>query len=387
MVRRGTPLRQVAEDFRVAPSTVLFWAQRAGTARLDRVEWTDRPRGPRTPANRYPRAVEDVVLRVRGALKGTSDLGEFGAQAIHAALQERGVAVLPSVRTIGRILDRRGALDSRYRVRRPAPPPGWYLPDLAAGEAELDSFDIIEGLVIRGGTPVEVLTGLSLHGSLGAAWPRAAITAPVVVDTLTAHWREVGLPAYAQFDNDPCFQGAHVHPDTLGQVPRLCLSLGVVPVFVPPRESGFQAAIENFNGRWQAKVWARFEHTSRPGVQRQSVKYIAASRRKAAARIENAPPRRPFPARWRFDPRLYPQGRLIFLRRTNDDGAITVLGHTFPVDPTWCHRLVRAEVDLEAHRIRFHALRRREPSWQPLLGSVPYEFPHRRFTWTARAVR
>ena len=66
MVRRGTPLRQVAEDFKVAPSTVLFWAQRAGTARLDRVEWTDRPRGPRIPANRYPRAVEDVVLSVRG---------------------------------------------------------------------------------------------------------------------------------------------------------------------------------------------------------------------------------------------------------------------------------------------------------------------------------
>jgi len=232
MVRRGTPLRQVAEDFRVAPSTVLFWAQRAGTARLDRVEWTDRPRGPRTPANRYPRAVEDVVLRVRGALKGTSDLGEFGAQAIHAALQERGVAVLPSVRTIGRILDRRGALDSRYRVRRPAPPRDGICPTSprggGVGQLRHHRGPGDSGRHARRGP----------HGALparqpGAAWPRAAITAPVVVDTLTAHWREVGLPAYAQFDNDPCFQGAHVHPDTLGQVPRLCLSLGVVPVFVP----------------------------------------------------------------------------------------------------------------------------------------------------------
>lgn len=387
MVRRGTPLRQVAEVFKVAPSTVLCWTQRAGTARLDRVDWTDRPRGPRTPANRYPRTVEDVVLSVRGELKETSALGEFGARAIHTTLQERGMEALPSVRTIGRILARHGVLDGRHRVRRPAPPPGWYLPDVAADQAELDSFDIIEGLVIRGGTAVEVLTGISLHGGLGAAWPRTAITAPVVVDTLIAHWREVGLPTYAQFDNDPCFQGAHVHPDTLGQVPRLCLSLGVVPIFVPPRESGFQAAIENFNGRWQAKVWARFEHASRGGVQRQSAKYIAASRRKAAARIENAPPRRPFPAKWNFEPRVHPQGHLIFLRRTNDAGAVTVLGHTFSVDPTWCHRLVRAEVNLDTHAIRFHALRRREPSWQPLLRAVPYEFPHRRFRWSAKAVR
>ncbi len=108
--------------------------------------------------------------------------------------------------------------------------------------------------MIQGGVAVEALTGLSLHGGLGAAWPRAAITAAGTVEALVAHWRDVGLPTYAQFDNNPGFQGAQVHPDTLGQVPRLCLSLGVIPVFVPPRETGFQAAIENCNGRWQAKV-------------------------------------------------------------------------------------------------------------------------------------
>lgn len=308
MVRRGAPLRQVAGEFQVVPSTVLFWTRRAGTGRLDRVDWADRPRGPGTPGNRYPRTMEDLVLRLRVELKKTSDLGEFGAQAIHAALRERGVAALPSVRSIGRILECRGALDGRYRLRRPAPPPGWYLPALAAGQAELDAFDTIEGLVIKGGMAVEVLTGISLHGGLGAAWPRAAITTPVTVDALVAHWREVGLPTHAQFDNDTCFQGAHVHPDTLGQVPRLCLSLGVVPVFVPPRESGFQAAVENFNDRWQAKVWARFENTSREGLQSQSAKYIAASRRKAAPRIGSAPAPAPVPRQVALRPPGAPTG-------------------------------------------------------------------------------
>lgn len=36
----------------------------------------------------------------------------------------------------------------------------------------------------------------------------------------------------------------------------------MVPVFVPPRETGFQATIEGFNGLWRAKVWARFQHAS-----------------------------------------------------------------------------------------------------------------------------
>ncbi|MGH8537185.1 MAG: hypothetical protein ACREXM_12160 [Gammaproteobacteria bacterium] len=49
------------------------------------------------------------------------------------------------------MLARHGALDGAHRQRRPAPPKGWYLPDLARGEAELDSFDFIEDLKIAGG--------------------------------------------------------------------------------------------------------------------------------------------------------------------------------------------------------------------------------------------
>jgi hypothetical protein len=377
--RRGTPLRQVARRFRVALSTVQFWVARAGDRRLDRVDWADRPDGPRRPANRSPHDLEDLVLTLRGELKDHSDLGEFGAAAIHRALQARGMEALPSVRTIGRILERRGAWDGRRRVRRPAPPVGWYLPEVAARQAELDSFDIVEGLVIQGGTHVEVFNGLSLHGGLAVSWPMALVSAKAAADALVEHWRAVGLPAYAQFDNDTIFQGPHQHADVVGRVMRLCLSLGVVPVFAPPRETGFQAAIENFNGRWQAKVWARFTHESLAGVQAQSGKFIVASRLRAAARIEAAPRRRPFPPGWRLNLQTHPRGRIIFLRRTGEQGAVEVLGHRFEVAATWPHRLVRAEVDLDAGHIRFFALRRREPAHQQLLREITYKLPRRRF--------
>src|SRR5690606_27065664 len=124
------------------------------------------------------------VLSLRAELKDRSDLGEFGAAAIRDALQQRGVDPLPARCTIHRILERRGALDGRRRVRRPAPPPGWYLPDLAAGRAELDSVDIVEGLVIRGGTAVEVLNATSLHGGLVSSWPMPTVTAKAAVEAL-----------------------------------------------------------------------------------------------------------------------------------------------------------------------------------------------------------
>jgi hypothetical protein len=145
---------------------------------------------------------------------------------------------------------------------------------------ELDSFDIVEGLVIRGGPQVEVLYGISLHGGLVASWPRGeSITAKFVVECLVEHWRQFGLPGFAQFDNDTVFQGPHVHPDTIGRVSRLCLGLGVVPVFVPPREPGFQAAIEQHNGSWQVRVWGQFEHANLDGLADRSSRHVAALRR------------------------------------------------------------------------------------------------------------
>src|SRR4051812_858077 len=283
-VRRKAPMRQVARRFRVALSTVQFWVARAGNHRLDRVDWSDRPDGPHRPVNRSTAELEDLVLTTRRELKDTSDLGEFGAAAIRRALVDRGATPLPTIRTLGRILERRGALDGRRRVRRPAPPPGWYLPDLADRRAELDSFDIVEGLVIKGGTPVEVLNGIALHGGLPASWPMGAVTAKAVVEALLEHWRGVGLPGYAQFDNDTIFQGPHQHKDVIGRVMRACLALGVVPVFAPPRETGFQASIEAYNGRWQSKVWARFVHESLEGVRAQSGKFVAAVRLRPADR-------------------------------------------------------------------------------------------------------
>lgn len=377
-VRRGGSMRQVARDFGVSLATVQLWVQRARNQRLDRVDWLDRPEGcPRSP-HRTPAEMEDLILTVRKELKEHSALGEFGGLAIRRELVARGVGHPPSIRTIGRILERRGALDGHYRVRRPAPPRGWYLPDLAAGRVELDSFDIVEGLFTEGGHEVEVLNAVSLVGGLPGSWPRSRITAKNTVESIIEHWRQYGLPGYAQFDNDTIFQGPHQYRDTVGRVTRLCLSLRVIPVFIPPRETGFQAAVENYNGQWQAKVFHRFPHDSLGDVQRRSTEYVNARRWRSAARIETAA-RREFPPAWRLNLQTSLTGRIIYLRRTTEQGATHLLGRAFPVDPHWPHRLVRAEVDLDRHVIEFYALRRRKPDYQPLLAEMSHRLIKRRF--------
>jgi hypothetical protein len=379
-VRRGQPLRAVAKKFGVGVATVAHWVERAKGQRLDRVDFSDRSRAPHK-TRRMEITLEDRVLQTRRDL-AQSDLGAIGAEAIRQALLDQGIAEVPvpSVRTINRILGRRGALDGKKRTRRPPPPTGWYLPDVAAGRAELDSIDMVEGLVIKDGPHVEVLNAISLHGGLPASWPvESPVTSELTVSSLVEHWRAAGLPDYAQFDNDMIFHGTHRYPDALGRVLRLCLSLGVVPVLVPPRETGFQAMIESYNGWWQTKVWSRFQHDNLVDLQGHSQRYVAALRKQRAARIEAGPDRRAFPAGWKLNLKKRPRGRLVYLRRSNGNSEVTLLGKTCPLGQVWPNRLVRCEVDLDQNKIRFFTLRRKEPTSQPQILEVDCRLPNRGF--------
>ena len=383
-VRRGASQRSVAHCFGVSLHMVQRWVERAADQRLDRVDWNDRPDGPQHPTNRTAIDMENLIIETREHLRQESDLGEYGAASVRRTLLERGLSNVPSVRTINRIFDRRGVLDARHSPRRKAPPAGWYLPEVRGTRVELDSFDLIEGLKIKDGPLVEVLNGVSLHGGLVVSWPQtAAITAKAILVALIEHWKVWGLPAYAQFDNGTVFQGPHQYADVISRVMRLCLSLGIIPVFVPPAEKGFQAAIEGYNAKWQAKVWTRFEHESLEALQAQSIRYVTAHRHRTRQRRDGAPQRSPFPTNWSLDlqdhPADYPEACLVYIRRTTQTGSVSVLGHDFSVDDQWGGRLVRCQVVLSEHCIRFFRLRRRDPQDQPLLREISYELPRRPF--------
>lgn len=379
-VRRGASQRLVARRFGVSLRTVQHWVTRAAAQRLERVDWSDRRLGSHRAPNRTPARIEDRVLAVRGSLRKDSILGEYGAVVIRDALVAEGTPA-PSVRTIGRILARHGVADGHRRQRRPPPPPGWYLPPVRERTDELELFDFIEMLKLADGPLVDVLTGVALHGGTPMATPLLQATTTAVLECLHAHWQTHGLPQYAQFDNDTRFQGAHQHPDVFGRVVRFCLQLAITPVFVPPREFGLQNAIENFNGLWQSKVWRRCHFESFAALTQRTAQYVAARRQRLAPRSATAPTRRPWPTAWQWCPAHLPPGAVIYIRRTSEHGTVTFLGHTWLVDPHWCHRLVRAEVDLHQHEIRCFALRRTAPAEQPLLQVLPYHYPRSDLSW------
>jgi hypothetical protein len=252
------------------------------------------------------------------------------------------------------------------------------LKPLAKKIAEMDQFDYVEDLCIEGGSMVQVLNVISLHGGIVGSFPLSRMTAENTVQKMIEFWKEVGLPDYAQFDNSMVFQGGRV-PDTLGKVIRCCLSLDVIPVFVPPRETGFQASIEGYNGRWQRSVWQRFHYENLCDVQRQSKKYVDAVRLKNRERSEASPTRWQFPKQWTLDYSIRPTGKIIFIRRTTNDESVEAMGHGWQVKGAGTHKLVRAEVDLTKNLISFYRIRRREPKVHELLATAKYLVPNKTF--------
>jgi hypothetical protein len=380
-VRAGRSLREVAASFGVSLGSLTYWVGQARGKRLDRMSFANRKPG--RPWNRTTAEIEQRILSARAHLREQSILGEYGPEAIGSALRhDDALGQVPARATIHRVLVRHGALDAIHRQRRPAPPKGWYLPEVAAAGVELDSFDFIEDLKIADGPLVSVLTATSLHGSSPDAWIMQRPRATSTVAALIERWRRDGLPGYAQFDNDTLFQGVHHLAHSVGRVSRLCLALRVIPVFAPPREPGFQNAIEGFNGLWQTKVWRRQRFPDLAMLSSVSARYIAAYRAKTAQRREAAPSRRAFPRDFQLDLNALLKGTIIFLRRSDERGAVHMLGTVFPVDQYWVHRLVRCEVDFTDRRIRFYALRRRDPNDQPLLRELPYRRADKPFRGT-----
>ena len=367
-VRAGMHVRRAADEFGFSKSVVAFWVGRARGKRLDRADLANRKPG--RAWNRTTFEVEQRIAELRLELR-KSVLGEFGAKAIAEAL-EAEMDRLPAEATINRALSRLGLQDGVRRTRQPAPPKGWYLPAVLAGRAELDCFDFVEDLKIADGPLVDVLTAKSLHGALTNAWVLNPKSTKGTIPCLLARWQRDGLPTYAQFDNDNVFQGAHHIANAVGAISRLCLQLRVIPVFAPPLEHGMQNTIESFNALWQAKVWQRYRVANVNELQMRSDQYIAAHRARTQPLAEAAPARRALSEDFEFDPHAPLRGQLVFVRRTDESGHVSMLGQRFAVSQTWLHRLVRCEVDFNHRCIQCSALRRRAPAEQPLLITIPY---------------
>jgi putative transposase len=87
-------------------------------------------------------------------------------------------------------------------------------------------------------------------------------------------WRTLGLPHGLLLDNDSAATGGEHTPRHFGAFLRVCLYVGIEPIFIPPGEPQRNGLVENLHHLWVRTFWNRHHFGSFAEVCRKSPRFV-----------------------------------------------------------------------------------------------------------------
>jgi transposase InsO family protein len=200
----------------------------------------------------YPGRIKEFALRSRrereAGKRSKYQHALIGAEAIHYELRELGVVPLPPSRTIHAWLKQAGMVKERKAKARKRSNPTY--PILACKAVnDVHQLDLKGPFYLKGSAQKHYLATLrDAYGkkvSVGVLLDKKMET---IIDFLVGSWQKIGRPKRLQMDNGLEFRGSNRYPRSLGKLLRVCLDLGVEPIFIPTHEPWRNGVIENLNG-------------------------------------------------------------------------------------------------------------------------------------------
>jgi hypothetical protein len=193
-------------------------------------------------------------------------------------------------------------------------------------------------------------------------------TGQTVREHVLETWHRLGLCDGLQMDNDAAFCGGYKVPRVIGVLVRLCLFVGVEPIFIPVREPERNGMVEQVNGLWSGKFWKRHRFANWAAVLRAKPRFdqwYAESYRPPSLNGQTVTQASPQVERRRLTARQVralpadedlpiTAGRVHFIRRVNQDGEINVLNEIWHVDKRLANQYVWATVVTHEHVLRIY---------------------------------
>lgn len=190
---------------------------------------------------RIDKTMEQIVIDSRKRLEKQL-YAQIGALAISFDLTQHGIEA-PPISTINNILKR----NKLVRKRPKYTPKGVDYPSLEVTHSNyLHQFDVVGPRYLKN-------DGRFYSGNIIDAYDRRANVNPIrrqtkidIANILIRSWQTLGIPAYLQMDNKLPMRGSNRYPHSFGLVIRLCLKLGIQPIFIPVKEPWRNGIIERF---------------------------------------------------------------------------------------------------------------------------------------------
>lgn len=215
-----------------------------------------RSKSPKTIPNKTDPKVEKKVADTRRKLENQK-YSQIGSMAILWELKNLNSDIdIPSNRTIERIIHRNNFTCPSNEYE----PKGTNYPAVKANVAhKIQQTDFVGPRHIKGDGRFYCLNLMDCCSRRVTINPSRRKNNANVTSSLTDSWKQMPLPMYLQMDNALCFRGSNRYPRSFGFVVRLCLHLGVTPVFIPPNEPWRNGIIERFHGTFK-NIFFRSQH-------------------------------------------------------------------------------------------------------------------------------
>jgi putative transposase len=344
------------------------WVQRwIGRYRPDEpvVSLQDHSRAPKQMSWIYPERIKNMVLQIRQEReKGKRAKYQYalvGAQAIYYELKDLHVSPLPSTRTIHGWLKQA----SRISVRKSQKTPNLTYPTQPCKAVnDVQELDFKGPFYLKDHSHKYYLVALRDKMSKKTALRALSHKSmDAILDFLLSAWQKMGCPKSLKMDNCLDFRGSNLYPRSPSKLMRVCLDLGVQPVFIPIREPWRNGVVENLNGLLNRFLFRlqTFETEKQLHKAVQRMETTINTTHRLPALLGKTPQEFTENARLRYPPAGYDwrtrdlqllKGNVTFIRLVRKSGRITVTANDkFLIGEKYKWQYVMAVVDVAKKRL------------------------------------
>ena len=361
----GESPQVIGKESSMSKSWLFKWIKRYKSGRRD---WfKGESKAPHRVYRKTSSKVEKKVIMVRKLLQETK-LSQIGAINIQYHLQTLKEEEIPQLWTINRILKRNHLVskrEGRYQPKGkpypPFPPGPFYI-------NTLHQFDILGPRYLKGDGCFYAHNLMDIGSHRVAINPKRSKDHEEVAVSLKESWEIMGIPYFLQLDNQLSCKGSNRYPRSFGLVIRLCLFLGIKPIFIPLGEPWRNGCIEKFQDTFEHKFFRKIEFSDFKDLQNQSKRFERfhnQNHRYSCLKGQtpndvlknNIFPLRVFPDNFSWDNlNERPQtGKIHLIRFIRSDRMLDIFGEKVPVNKSLVYEYVRATIIVKEQKIKlFH---------------------------------
>jgi transposase-like protein/transposase InsO family protein len=362
MYIRGDKPSNICRDAGRSEKWLFNWVNRFKTGEE---EWyKSRSRAPKKHGKRIRKELENTVVNVRNSLMAGNEheskyLG-VSADAVQYRMGKLGFSQedMPSVSTIKRIVKNHGLIvNKRERYKRVKSKKRYTILNPTKVN-EMHQMDFVGPRFIKGYGAVSSLNLIDVVSNRVHIEQYDTRSMDNIIDFLTLYWRNNPIPRYLQVDNGMYFIGDFKYPRGFSRFLRFCLYAGVEVVFINPKCPWMNGSIENFNGWFGEKFWAKELFTSLEDMRAKSPHFVGQYNDLSVWKHKNKSLEWIKPARILNNSIEIPLGKLPltngkihFIRKVDIEGEISILNEAFEVGKEFIDEYVWATICLKKQKI------------------------------------